>query len=254
MKANKFICLLAAVLASSVLLAGCGAGGDSSLAKTEETYDRTLRVNLGVEKKDKISPYIYGQFIEHIESCIYNGIWSEILLDRKFYYEIGEVGLSPWRAVAEDFVKSNSETTYSGGHSAEISAGGGIFQEELSLEKKEYSGYLYANASQDSKIKVELSSSAWSDSVEIDLSAGEGFQKYSFSFQGEAADNAKFTLSVLSGNALFDSLSLMPADNYQGMRRDTLELLKKLNGTMYRWPGRKFSFRLRLERRNRRPR
>lgn len=240
MKANKFICLLAAVLASSVLLAGCGAGGDSSLAKTEETYDRTLRVNLGVEKKDKISPYIYGQFIEHIESCIYNGIWSEILLDRKFYYEIGEVGLSPWRAVAEDFVKSNSETTYSGGHSAEISAGGGIFQEELSLEKKEYSGYLYANASQDSKIKVELSSSAWSDSVEIDLSAGEGFQKYSFSFQGEAADNAKFTLSVLSGNALFDSLSLMPADNYQGMRRDTLELLKKLNGTMYRWPGGNF--------------
>lgn len=51
MKANKFICLLTAVLASSVMLAGCGAGGDSSLTKTEETYDRTLRVNLGVEKK-----------------------------------------------------------------------------------------------------------------------------------------------------------------------------------------------------------
>ena len=50
----------------------------------------------------------------------------------------------------------------------------------------------------------------------------------------------RFTLSVLSGNALFDSLSLMPADNYQGMRRDTLELLKKLNGTMYRWPGGNF--------------
>ena len=72
MKANKFICLLAAVLASSVLLAGCGAGGDSSLAKTEETYDRTLRVNLGVEKKDKISPYIYGQFIEHIAVTVMN--------------------------------------------------------------------------------------------------------------------------------------------------------------------------------------
>ena len=36
------------------------------------------------------------------------------------------------------------------------------------------------------------------------------------------------------------TLSLMPADNVRGMRADTLALLKKLDGTMYRWPGGNF--------------
>ena len=35
-----------------------------------------------------ISPYIYGQFIEHLGRCIYGGIWAEMLEDRKFYYPV----------------------------------------------------------------------------------------------------------------------------------------------------------------------
>ena len=31
-----------------------------------------------------ISPYIYGQFIEHLGRCIHDGIWAEKLIDRKF--------------------------------------------------------------------------------------------------------------------------------------------------------------------------
>jgi alpha-L-arabinofuranosidase len=34
--------------------------------------------------------------------------------------------------------------------------------------------------------------------------------------------------------------SIMPSDNVKGMRRDTLALLKQLNGTVYRWPGGNF--------------
>src|ERR1700733_159828 len=35
-----------------------------------------------------ISKYVYGQFIEHIGGIINNGIWAEMLDDRKFYYPI----------------------------------------------------------------------------------------------------------------------------------------------------------------------
>jgi len=35
-----------------------------------------------------ISPYVYGQFLEHIGSLIYSSLWSEILDDRKFYYAV----------------------------------------------------------------------------------------------------------------------------------------------------------------------
>ena len=31
-----------------------------------------------------ISPYIYGQFIEHLGRCIHDGVWAEKLQDRKF--------------------------------------------------------------------------------------------------------------------------------------------------------------------------
>src|ERR1041384_578201 len=35
-----------------------------------------------------ISPYIYGQFVEHLGRCIYGGIWAQLLEDRKFYFSI----------------------------------------------------------------------------------------------------------------------------------------------------------------------
>ena len=35
-----------------------------------------------------ISKYIYGQFIEHLGRCIYGGLWSEMLEDRKFFYPV----------------------------------------------------------------------------------------------------------------------------------------------------------------------
>src|SRR5512141_2665472 len=35
-----------------------------------------------------ISPFIYGQFIEHLGRCIYGGLWAEMLEDRKFFYPV----------------------------------------------------------------------------------------------------------------------------------------------------------------------
>jgi hypothetical protein len=37
---------------------------------------------------EPISPYVYGQFIEHQGRCIYGGIWAEMLRDRKFFYPV----------------------------------------------------------------------------------------------------------------------------------------------------------------------
>ena len=35
-----------------------------------------------------MSPYVYGQFIEHAGSLIYSSLWSEMLDDTKFYYDV----------------------------------------------------------------------------------------------------------------------------------------------------------------------
>src|SRR5436190_24000198 len=50
-----------------------------------------------------ISPYIYGQFIEHLGRCIYGGIWAEMLEDRKFYFPI-TAKYSPYKGIeSRDF-------------------------------------------------------------------------------------------------------------------------------------------------------
>jgi len=36
-----------------------------------------------------ISPYVYGQFLEHGGNLIYTSLWCEMLDDRKFYYAVG---------------------------------------------------------------------------------------------------------------------------------------------------------------------
>ena len=47
-----------------------------------------------------ISPYIYGQFIEHIGDLINRSMWAEMLDDRKFYNEINSKPPSRSRCAA----------------------------------------------------------------------------------------------------------------------------------------------------------
>ena len=47
--------------------------------------DVELSINTG-KPGPAISPYIYGQFIEHLGRCIHDGIWAEKLIDRKFLW------------------------------------------------------------------------------------------------------------------------------------------------------------------------
>src|SRR5260370_18324497 len=46
----------------------------------------------------EISPRIYGQFIEHLDRCIYGGVWAEMLKDRKFLRPVGH----DWQTVNPD--------------------------------------------------------------------------------------------------------------------------------------------------------
>ena len=65
--------LLAALLFSSI-----------SLAQT-----RPVNVTIDASKTGApISKYLYGQFLEHIGGIVNNGIWAEMLDDRKFYFPI----------------------------------------------------------------------------------------------------------------------------------------------------------------------
>jgi alpha-N-arabinofuranosidase len=198
-----------------------------------------------------ISPYIYGQFIEHLGRCIYGGIWAEMLEDRKFFYPVGSAD-SPWKAIGEpEGVRMNPIVRYAGVHSPDIRLKGtgepaGIFQENLALvEGKDYMG------------RIVLSADPGAAPVEVSLVWGSGensrqkitlqdlsseFRAYPLAFKaGGTSETARLEISS-SGSESFrvGAVSLMPADNIEGFRPEVLKLLRELDAPVYRWPGGNF--------------
>jgi alpha-N-arabinofuranosidase len=209
-----------------------------------------------------ISPYIYGQFIEHLGRCIYGGVWAEMLEDRKFYFPITAdyapyrdlvnteypvVGASPWQIIGDPAAVSMvKEGAFVGRHSPRVNAGAGLRQLDLGVVAGlRYDGYVWAKPlSGRAVIEVTL---VWgedpADRVSTTLTFnGRDYVRQPFALTPAAgnARHARLELRVSGGDVLLGPPSLMPSDNVNGLRRDTLGLMKQLNGTIYRWPGGNF--------------
>jgi len=234
-----------------------------------KTTKPSVTIDAG-ETGEPISKYIYGQFIEHLGRCIYGGIWAEMLEDRKFYYPITAnydpyrapsgvskdnpfaiVKASPWQIIGPvDSVTMAKEGSFVGEHTPEVKVlwGGepsGIRQNALGLVKgKDYTGYIVFAGSGDPKAQVSL---VWgtgkNDRQSISLGKPKSkYTKKKFRFKsGATTDDGRLEIIAHgSGILRVGTVSLMPADNIEGMRADTLKLLKELNAPLYRWPGGNF--------------
>jgi len=234
-----------------------------SIATIFNSVAASIELKLDVSKTNApISPFIYGQFIEHLGRCIYDGIWAEMLEDRKFYFPITAnyspyrnltntpfpvVGASPWQIIGDaTSVSMVKEDAFVGDHSPRINSGAGIRQRDLGLVAgKTYEGYLWAKPlNKRAEIEVTLvwgESSTARETVKLRFS-GSKYSKKTFSFTPKAGtEKGMFEIRVSGGDVLLGPPSLMPGDNVDGLRPDTLALLKQLNGTVYRWPGGNFA-------------
>ncbi len=228
-----------------------------------KTVTAMIRIDPG-QTNEPISEYIYGQFIEHMGRCIYGGIWAEMLEDRKFHYAIpAEKDLwrvtgagarvladSPWKVIgSKNAVSMTTVNPLSGKHCPLISPAGrqaGIFQEELALLKgNDYTGRIVLRGDGTAgPVQVSL---VWADGSDgrqtITIkNLSTTFETHPLRFTaGDDADNARLEITG-SGRGAFavGAVSLMPADNINGFRKDTLALLKELNSPIYRWPGGNF--------------
>jgi alpha-N-arabinofuranosidase len=70
--------LFVATLAAVFLVLGAA-------AQTGNAPSRRVTVSIDASKTGApISPYLYGQFIEHIGDLVNRSVWAEMLDDRKF--------------------------------------------------------------------------------------------------------------------------------------------------------------------------
>lgn len=122
----------------------------------------------------------------------------------------------------------------------------GIRHEPLSVRPESgYTGYVIARKLEKQAVTLEViwrtatGGKETTDKKELQLT--EVWTRHPFSFStGKDVDRAELALRIHEGVALVGAVSLMPADNVEGFRADTLLLLKKLGGTVYRWPGGNF--------------
>ena len=211
--------------------------------------------------REPMSPNIYSQFIEHLGRCIYGGIWAEMLEDRKFYYPVTAdyspyrrlqdtaypvVGASPWQIIgAGDSVSMSTNQPFVGRHTPVIQAGSGIRQLDLGVTPGQGLRGLRLARSRPAKAAPEVTVAL----VHTEFSArpcdlagiGSDYKRFPFKFTAPATtDKASLEIRVSKAGVCVGTVSLMPADNVEGMRADTLALLKELDAPIYRWPGGNF--------------
>ena len=211
-----------------------------------------------------ISKYIYGQFLEHIGGIVNNGIWAEMLDDRKFYFPItshppaepaGQPGfrrapLRHWTPIgADEFVTMDNDKPYTGDHSPLVklnkSEPHGFLQSGLTVRNGQvYAGRIVLAGSQTAAVKVTL---IWGneagDRQTVTISAlGSAYRKFPLQFAAKGdSDDARLEIAGTGTGAFHvGAVSLMPADNIEGFRREVIEALKQLHSGVYRFPGGNF--------------
>lgn len=211
-----------------------------------------------------ISPYLYGQFIEHIGDLVNRSVWAEMLDDRKFYYAVKSESPLPeprpgpfrvrrpnwWRPIGPDSaVVMDRDRPYVGEHTPRIQLAGndprGVQQEGLALRRsKAYSARVVLAGEPGAALRVSLVWGPGPDQRQSIPITGlqAAYAKFRLEFTaGGDTDNGRIEIAATGGGSFrVGAVSLMPADNIHGFRRDTTGLLKQLRSGMYRFPGGNF--------------
>ncbi|MFZ0430126.1 MAG: alpha-N-arabinofuranosidase [Acidobacteriota bacterium] len=234
--------------------------------QTASTSETPIVVNIDAARtQPPISPYLYGQFIEHIGDLVNRSLWAEMIDDRKFYNEINSEPTpensaqgpafrrrqpNRWRPIGPDSsVVMDREDPYTGKQTPLIRLAGqerrGIRQSGLALRRsKNYSARVVLQGEPGAAVSVSLIWGAGPGDRQTIPVAGlrRSYAKFPlrFTVDGDTDDGRVEIVGTGTGSFHVGAVSLMPADNISGFRPDIIALLKRQNSGMYRFPGGNF--------------
>lgn len=204
----------------------------------------------------EVDPKIFGNFVELLEDVV-PGMWAEMLNDRSFegiapaahwsYYDGSpDICDRPWDANVT--WKIVEEKPFNGLRCACLTPGSGdasLTQSGLSARRGMdyvFSGYLRAEPGVRASVRLKflLPNEEWLTLAEAELpSFSSEWQKVRVKMNSKGqTDRAVFELRATGAGRLWaDKLSLMPADNRDGWRREVVDVIKASHPSIVRWGG-----------------
>jgi alpha-N-arabinofuranosidase len=254
------------VLVACCLLIPLCLTGFESAGRTRQPLSASIRID-AAKVEGRISPTLYGQFLEFMFEGIKGGLHAELLRNRGFEEAPNVIGLSRyWERYSDDrnddyglnfkwdgstfYPAKNSSEKEAGGHSLRIDAGGGVveahgvYQGRVPVRRDVgYNGYIWIKAADfNGQVSVALENDVTGGeryaASEINNVAGD-WKKYQFALKPAKSDPlARFAILISGRGRLWvDQVSLMPGDAVDGVRADVLEKVKALRPAFVRWPG-----------------
>ncbi|HEY6247993.1 MAG TPA: alpha-L-arabinofuranosidase C-terminal domain-containing protein [Pyrinomonadaceae bacterium] len=239
----------------------------SQLTTVAPQANQTASITIDARKvENKISPLLYGQFMEFMFEGIKRGLQAELIRDRSFEATPNVIGLSRyWERYPDDrnddyalsftwddqfpYPSRKNETKE---HSLRVKAGDGVIQRHGIYQSRipiraglEYRGYIWLRTTDYAgPVTIALESDVRLGQVyaALDLpniTKGD-WHRYEFTLNSTISDPlARFAvLFPGTGTVWMDQVSLMPGDSAPGgVRRDVFEKIKLLKPAFIRWPG-----------------
>lgn len=214
----------------------------------------------------KVSPLIFGHNLEHTRNCLYKGLSAQILRNRKFanraqtdgvpmeWYKIGPSSVYSLVHDYDPYVK-HFDPKMRARRKDELHVlrlenakgiRGGVGQEKITLQEGvEYEFRIALRSVGKVALNVEIKNYAGTATYfhKVLIVNGPEWKKEVFTFTSSVtALDAKLELTFTDKRQLdIGVTSLMPADNFLGMRKDVIENFRAIGPTMLRWPGGDFA-------------
>lgn len=196
-----------------------------------------------------ISPQLFGHNLEHTRKAIWTGISAEMVANRKFAATDSGMPMRWFTFNGKGGQASiDEQEAYAGKYSVKLNNSkgtfSGIYQQHDWLtfgKNRKYVFRIWAKSNKDQTALLQLVTREGFTVVfsqQETIKAGE-WQLWSGEFTSPVL--AKGTCLQISlrtpGRMWLGAVSIMPADNFHGMRKDVVELLKQLKPGNMRWPG-----------------
>ena len=214
---------------------------------------QTASITVDARKvENRISPLLYGQFLEFMFEGIKGGLHAELIRNRSFAEAANVIGLSRyWERYPDDRNDDYALSFVWDDQSLRVKAGDGVilrhgvYQSRIPVRAGvEYRGYIWLKtADYDGRVTVALESDVNVGLIyaatDLNISKGE-WRKYEFTLRPNQGDPlTRFAILFPGkGTVWIDNVSLMPGDAAPGgVRRDVFEKIKLLKPAFIRWPG-----------------